>query len=88
MSRRKAPAQAAPRCTVTVCGGCCCGTVKVSGTDHVARLAVLDAELGAIAQVRAVNGLGACEQADVIVVQPSWRGRAGPRAGGRSGWAR
>ncbi|MER7739617.1 (2Fe-2S) ferredoxin domain-containing protein [Streptomyces sp. NPDC096538] len=85
MRRGKAPAQAAPRCTVTVCRGCCCGTAKVPGTDHAAQLAVHKAELGAIAQVRAVNCLDACEQADVIVVKPSSPGRA---AGGRPVWLR
>ncbi|WP_030739153.1 hypothetical protein [Streptomyces sp. NRRL S-31] len=84
MSRRKTPtAQPAPRCTVTVCRGCCCGTEKVPGVDHAGRLATLKAELGAVAQVRAVNCLDACERANVIVVQPSSRGRA---AGGRPVW--
>ncbi|MEU7423758.1 (2Fe-2S) ferredoxin domain-containing protein [Streptomyces sp. NPDC040750] len=84
MSRRKAPAaQAAPRCTVTVCRGCCCGTAKVPGVDHAAQLASFKAELGAVAQVRAVNCLDTCEQANVIVVQPSSTGRA---AGGRPVW--
>ncbi|MFF4956084.1 (2Fe-2S) ferredoxin domain-containing protein [Streptomyces sp. NPDC001222] len=84
MSRRKAPAaQAAPRCTVTVCRGCCCGTAKVPGVDHAAQLATLKAELASVAQVRAVNCLDACEQANVIVVQPSSAGRA---AGGRPVW--
>lgn len=84
MSRRKAPtAQAAPRCTVTVCRGCCCGTAKVPGVDHAAQLATLKAALSPMAQVRAVNCLDACEQANVIVVQPSPAGRA---AGGRPIW--
>ncbi|MFE2510064.1 (2Fe-2S) ferredoxin domain-containing protein [Streptomyces naganishii] len=84
MSRRKAaPAQAASRCTVTVCRGCCCGTEKVPGVDHAAQLAALRAELAPVAQVRAVNCLDACEQANVIVVQPSSAGRA---AGGRPVW--
>ncbi|MFJ3306496.1 (2Fe-2S) ferredoxin domain-containing protein [Streptomyces sp. NPDC086549] len=83
MSRRKAPAQAAPRCTVTVCRGCCCGTDKIPGVDHAAQLAALRAELGTVAQVRAVNCLDACEHANVIVVQPSSEGRA---AGGRPVW--
>ncbi|MGW5475469.1 (2Fe-2S) ferredoxin domain-containing protein [Streptomyces sp. NPDC004008] len=84
MSRRKAPAaQAAPQCTVTVCRGCCCGTAKVPGVDHAAQLATLKAELASVAQVRAVNCLDACEQANVIVVQPSSAGRA---AGGRPVW--
>jgi hypothetical protein len=39
--------------------------------------------LGDIAQVRAVNCLDACEQANVVVIQPSPAGRA---AGGRPVW--
>ncbi|MBA4864098.1 (2Fe-2S) ferredoxin domain-containing protein [Streptomyces sp. PSKA54] len=83
MSRRRTPVQAAPRCTVTVCRGCCCGTAKVPGVDHAAQLAYLKAELGSVVQVRVVNCLDACEQANVIVVQPSPEGRA---AGGRPVW--
>jgi hypothetical protein len=84
VSRRGTPAaQAAPRCTVTVCRGCCCGTAKVPGFDHAAQLATLRAELGQPAQVRAVDCLDACDQANVIVVQPSPAGRA---KGGRPAW--
>ncbi|PBC60959.1 hypothetical protein BKI49_26870 [Streptomyces sp. Tue6028] len=84
MSRRKAPAApAAPQCTVTVCRGCCCGTAKIPGVDHAAQLATLKSELGPAAQIRIVNCLDACEQANVIVVQPSSKGRA---AGGRPVW--
>ncbi|MFF9624885.1 (2Fe-2S) ferredoxin domain-containing protein [Streptomyces griseosporeus] len=83
MSRRRTGAPAAPRCTVTVCRGCCCGTPKVPGVDHAAQLATLKAELGSVAQVRAVNCLDACERANVIVVQPSPAGRA---EGGRPVW--
>ncbi|MFJ9559443.1 (2Fe-2S) ferredoxin domain-containing protein [Streptomyces fuscichromogenes] len=84
MSRRKKPAaQGEPRCTVTVCRGCCCGTDKIPGVDHPAQLATLKSELGPVARVRAVNCLDACEQANVIVVQPSSAGRA---AGGRPVW--
>ena len=84
MSRRKSgKKQAAPRCTVTVCRGCCCGTAKIPGVDHAAQLATLKAELSHVAQVRAVNCLDACEQANVIVVQPSPAGRA---QGGRPAW--
>ncbi|MDF3301468.1 (2Fe-2S) ferredoxin domain-containing protein [Streptomyces tropicalis] len=87
MSRRAGratvPAQAAPRCTVSVCRGCCCGTGKIPGVDHAAQLAALRAGLGAAAQVRVVDCLDACEQADVVVVQPSSAGRA---AGGRPVW--
>lgn len=85
MSRRKVQAadRAAPRCTVTVCRGCCCGTAKIPGVDHAAQLGTLKAELGSVAQIRGVNCLDACEQANVIVVQPSPAGRA---AGGRPVW--
>lgn len=83
VSRRKVSAPAEPRCTVTVCRGCCCGTDKVPGVDHAAQLAALRTELSSDARVRAVNCLDACEQANVIVVQPSTAGRA---AGGRPVW--
>ncbi|MGW2823018.1 (2Fe-2S) ferredoxin domain-containing protein [Streptomyces sp. NPDC001443] len=84
MSRRKTPAApVAPRCTVTVCRGCCCGTAKAPGVDHKAQLAALKDELGPVARIRTVNCLDACEQANVIVVQPSPAGRA---AGGRPVW--
>jgi hypothetical protein len=90
MSRRRprekaptAPTALAARCTVTVCRGCCCGTPKVPGLDHAAQLAGLKSEVGDIAHVRAVNCLDACEQANVVVIQPSPAGRA---AGGRPVW--
>ncbi|MFD7875351.1 (2Fe-2S) ferredoxin domain-containing protein, partial [Streptomyces sp. NPDC059766] len=84
MSRRKAPApQGEARCTVTVCRGCCCGTGKIPGVDHTGQLATLKSGLGALARVRAVNCLDACEQANVIVVQP---GAPGPGARGTPGW--
>ncbi|MGC5341591.1 (2Fe-2S) ferredoxin domain-containing protein [Streptomyces sp. DT171] len=69
--------------TVSVCRGCCCGTPKVPGVDHPGQLADLRRELGRIATVRAVECLDACEQANVIVVQPSAEGR---RSGGRPVW--
>ncbi|MFG2471610.1 (2Fe-2S) ferredoxin domain-containing protein [Streptomyces canus] len=88
MSRRArkttAPAGAgAARCAVTVCRGCCCGTAKVPGVDHAGRLAGLRQALAGTAQVRVTGCLDACEQANVIVVQPSAAGRA---AGGRPVW--
>ena len=73
---------AAP-CTVTVCRGCCCGTPKVPGLDHAAQLTDLRTSLAAVATVRPVGCLDACEQANVIVVQPSAEGR---KAGGRPVW--
>ncbi|MFJ4191965.1 (2Fe-2S) ferredoxin domain-containing protein [Kitasatospora sp. NPDC089509] len=87
MSRRShratVPAQGAARCTVTVCRGCCCGTPKVPGLDHAAQLVDLRASLARVAEVRPTTCLDSCEQANVIVVQPSAEGR---RAGGRPVW--
>ncbi|MEU8588970.1 (2Fe-2S) ferredoxin domain-containing protein [Streptomyces sp. NPDC048664] len=71
------------RCTVTVCRGCCCGTPKIPGVDHAAQLDGLRAALADVARVRASECLDVCEQANVIVVQPSTTGR---RAGGRPVW--
>lgn len=51
--------------------------------DHAGQLAELRRSLGELATVRAVECLDACEQANVIVVQPSAEGR---RAGGRPVW--
>lgn len=89
MSRRARKAAAAPeqgaaaRCTVTVCRGCCCGTPKVPGLDHRAQLTDLRESLAGVANVRPTDCLDACEQANVIVVQPSAEGR---KAGGRPVW--
>ncbi|MGW6903333.1 (2Fe-2S) ferredoxin domain-containing protein [Streptomyces sp. NPDC054940] len=73
-------------CTLVVCRGCCCGNPgKYPGTDHagqVERLRAAGAEHGF--QVRTTDDcLGPCDQANVIVVQPSAAGR---RAGGRPTW--
>jgi hypothetical protein len=68
---------------VTVCRGCCCGTPKIPRLDHAAQLRDLRARLADSASVRVVDCLDACEQANVIVVQPSPEGR---RAGGRPVW--
>ncbi|MCX4885502.1 (2Fe-2S) ferredoxin domain-containing protein [Streptomyces sp. NBC_00847] len=72
-------------CTLVVCRGCCCGDPrKHPGTDHfwqLDRLRALAAEHGF--QVRTTDCLGPCDQANVVVVQPSAAGR---RAGGRATW--
>ncbi|WP_171118948.1 (2Fe-2S) ferredoxin domain-containing protein [Streptomyces sp. N502] len=72
-------------CTLVVCRGCCCGNPrKHPGTDHawqLDRLRAAAAEHGF--QVRTTDCLGPCDQANVIVVQPSTAGR---RAGGRATW--
>lgn len=72
-----------PRCTVTVCRGCCCGTAKIPSLDHAAQLDALRDGLAEVAAVRTSSCLDACEHANVIVVQPSAQGR---RAGGRPVW--
>ena len=73
-------------CTVVVCRGCCCGNrSKHPGTDHawqLDRLRAAGAEHGF--QVRTTDCLGPCDQANVLVVQPSAAGR---RAGGGPGLA-
>ncbi|WP_326847345.1 (2Fe-2S) ferredoxin domain-containing protein [Streptomyces kaniharaensis] len=74
---------AAARCTVTLCRGCCCGTPKVQGLDHRAQLTDLRESLAGVATVRPTDCLDACEQANVIVVQPSVEGR---KADGRPVW--
>ncbi|WP_420031562.1 (2Fe-2S) ferredoxin domain-containing protein [Streptomyces sp. cg28] len=65
-------------CRVVVCRDCCCGTVKVDA-DHAAQTA----RLREIAPVRISECLDVCEQANVVVVQPSTAGRA---AGARPVW--
>ncbi|MFH8616103.1 (2Fe-2S) ferredoxin domain-containing protein [Streptomyces sp. NPDC017979] len=82
-SRRAAPAPGAVRPTVTVCRGCCCGSPKIAGVDHAAQLRELRTELAGRATVRVTDCIDACDQANVIVVQPSAEGR---RAGGRPVW--
>ncbi|MFF7366758.1 hypothetical protein [Streptomyces tricolor] len=66
-------------CRVVVCRDCCCGSPKVPGVDHAAQTARLRAEV----PVRISDCLDACDQANVIVVQPSTAGRA---AGARPVW--
>ncbi|NEB73761.1 (2Fe-2S) ferredoxin domain-containing protein [Streptomyces sp. SID14478] len=65
-------------CRVVVCRDCCCGSVKVAG-DHRAQVA----RLRAAAPVRISECLDVCDQANVVVVQPSAAGRA---AGARPVW--
>ncbi|MFJ6214118.1 (2Fe-2S) ferredoxin domain-containing protein [Streptomyces sp. NPDC092296] len=74
-------------CTVVVCRGCCCGSArKHPGTDHdgqLDRLRRAAAESGGALAVRTTDCLGPCERANVLVVQPSTRGRI---RGGRAEW--
>lgn len=66
-------------CRVTVCRDCCCGTPKLPGVDHEAQTT----RLQAVVPTRISTCLDACDQANVIVVQPSSTGRA---AGARPVW--
>ncbi|WP_377272230.1 (2Fe-2S) ferredoxin domain-containing protein [Peterkaempfera sp. SMS 1(5)a] len=74
-------------CTVVVCRGCCCGSArKFPDTDHEAQLHRLrEAAAGSDGSlvIRTTDCLGACERANVLVVQPSTRGRT---RGGRTEW--
>ncbi|MEU5633008.1 (2Fe-2S) ferredoxin domain-containing protein [Streptomyces rishiriensis] len=74
-------------CTLVVCRGCCCGVArKHPGFDHawqLERLRAAAAASGGGFQVRTTDCLGPCDQANVVVVQPSAEGR---RAGGRPTW--
>ncbi|MCX4766463.1 (2Fe-2S) ferredoxin domain-containing protein [Streptomyces sp. NBC_01275] len=74
-------------CTLVVCRGCCCGDArKHPGYDHdwqLTRLRTAAADSAGAFQVRTTDCLGPCDQANVIVVQPSATGR---RAGGRATW--
>ncbi|WP_446459431.1 (2Fe-2S) ferredoxin domain-containing protein [Streptomyces populi] len=66
-------------CRVVVCRDCCCGSPKVTGVDHAEQTA----RLRAAVPVRISECLDVCDQANVIVVQPSAAGRA---AGARPMW--
>ncbi|WP_030242170.1 MULTISPECIES: hypothetical protein [unclassified Streptomyces] len=72
------PAGGAP-CRIVVCRDCCCGSRKVTGVDHAAQTE----RLRDAAPVRVSDCLDVCDQANVIVVQPSAEGRA---AGARPVW--
>jgi (2Fe-2S) ferredoxin len=74
-------------CRLVVCRGCCCGTKKKRpGVDHkgqLRRLGGLTDHEGRDVPMRTSTCLGICFKANVVVVQPSSRGRA---AGGRPVW--
>ncbi|MET9121425.1 (2Fe-2S) ferredoxin domain-containing protein [Streptomyces sp. NPDC004528] len=75
----EAAAAASVPCRIVVCRDCCCGSPKVTGVDHGAQTS----RLAEAAPVRISACLDVCDQANVIVVQPSSAGRA---AGGRPVW--
>lgn len=67
-----------------MCRGCCCGSPKVTGIDHDAQLRNLRAALSDTTTcLRVTDCLGPCAYANVVVIQPSPRGRA---QGGRATW--
>lgn len=74
-------------CTLVVCRGCCCGVArKYPGYDHDGQLERLRAAAtasGGRLAVRTTDCLGPCDQANIIVVQPSGEGR---RRGGKAVW--
>ncbi|WP_240553683.1 (2Fe-2S) ferredoxin domain-containing protein, partial [Streptomyces niveiscabiei] len=69
------PSQRGAPCTVVVCRGCCCGDRrKHPGFDHawqLDRLRASAAASGGTFTVRTTDCLGPCDQANVLVVQPS-----------------
>ncbi|MFC7613677.1 hypothetical protein ACFQV2_08835 [Actinokineospora soli] len=64
---------------VTVCRGCCCGTIakhpKVDHAGQVERLRAIGARVGAT--VRLADCLDACETSNVVVVQAPGSSRCG-----------
>jgi hypothetical protein len=70
--------------TVTVCRGCCCGTVeKHPDVDHDAQLEVLRAGLPASSRMVVADCLSACDRSNVMVVSPD---RAARQRGARPVW--
>lgn len=70
--------------TVTVCRGCCCGTIqKHPGITNAEHLDRLRRALRGRADVRVSDCLGPCERSNVVVVSPSRQGRLD---GGRPAW--
>ncbi|PIM70262.1 hypothetical protein CTU88_23840 [Streptomyces sp. JV178] len=64
---------------VVVCRDCCCGTSKLPGVDHEAQTA----RLRQTVPTRVSTCLDVCDQANVVVVQPSAVARA---VGARPVW--
>ncbi|MFA1540779.1 (2Fe-2S) ferredoxin domain-containing protein [Actinomadura monticuli] len=81
---KERPPPPRPRCTVTLCRGCCCGTDRRNpDVDHAALERRLRLQLAQDVRVRYTDCLGPCSQANVVVINPSALGRA---AGGRTTW--
>lgn len=70
--------------TVTLCRGCCCGTLrKHPDVDHVGQVERLREGTAGAGRVKLSDCLDACAQSTVAVVSPSPAGRA---AGGKPVW--
>jgi (2Fe-2S) ferredoxin len=83
-ARRDTTAREITGCTVTVCRGCCCGTVgKHPDVDHAGQVEALRVGIGDAGRVRVSDCLDACERSNVMVVGPSPDGR---RAGAKPTW--
>lgn len=69
--------------TVLVCRGCCCGTEKQPGIDHLGQLAVFEAAVGAHtgSRLRVTNCLGPCAEANVVAVRHRSLDQPGQRLG-------
>lgn len=67
-----------------MCRGCCCGTIrKLPDVDHEGIAAVLEGSIGPAARLTRVDCLWACEESNVVVVNPSTEAR---RRGARPAW--
>lgn len=74
-------ARSAPRLTVLMCRGCCCGTVaKHPDTDHESQERAVCAAAATLddVQVRLVDCLDECDRSNVVVLRGS-SGRAAER---------
>jgi hypothetical protein len=70
--------------TVTLCRGCCCGTLrKHPDVDHAGQVERLREGTAGAGRVKLSDCLDACAQSTVAVVSPSPEGR---RAGGKPVW--
>jgi len=75
---------AAPGPRVRMCRGCCCGTTrKHPQVDHEGIANVLDTMIGPHARLVRVECLWACEESNVVVVNPAVEAR---RHGARPAW--
>jgi (2Fe-2S) ferredoxin len=86
VSNRHAGARS-PRCAITVCHGCCCGTeskhTDIDSAGHRATLLEFAADSPDLVRVQVSDCLDACDRSNVLVIRPSAAGR---RRGGRPVW--